>query len=295
MIRIVDLYKSFGPLHILRGVNLTIQDGHTTTVLGLSGSGKSTILKHIIGLMRPTSGQIFVKDTEISRLRGADLDTVRRKFGVVFQHAALLQSLTVFENVALPLREHRNYSRSEIEDRVAQKIRTVRLAETDWHKLPSELSGGMRKRVGLARAIVEDPDYILWDEPTTGLDPITNNMVHDMIIESRDELGVTSMVISHDIPGTLRVSDCIAVLYRGQIIEEGSPDQIEHSDNPIVQQLITGAPSGPITEQEAAYRPPEPQKESEDDAASEPPQDSHPQTPDSASPEQDEEDGDHAP
>jgi phospholipid/cholesterol/gamma-HCH transport system ATP-binding protein len=146
MIRIVNLVKKFGPLTVLDGVNLEIQDKNTTTVLGLSGSGKSTILKHIIGLMKPTSGEIYVGEQEVTRLKGEALDEVRRKFGVVFQSSALLQSLTVYENVALPLRERHKYSLSEIDDRVSEKIRLVRLAESDWHKVPSELSGGMRKR-----------------------------------------------------------------------------------------------------------------------------------------------------
>ena len=254
MIRIENLHKYFGSVKVLQGLNLKIEDRRTTTVLGLSGSGKSTILKHIVGLMKPTRGKIYVDDEEITGMNQDNLDRVRLKFGVVFQNAALLQSLTVFENVALPLREHRKYTPSEVQDRVAGKLRLLRLVETDWNKLPAELSGGMRKRVGLARAIIEDPAYILWDEPTTGLDPITNNMVHDMIIEARDELGVTSMVISHDVSGSCRVSDDLAILYKGKILEEGPPDQVMNTSNPIVRQLLSGDVVGPITDDDERYR-----------------------------------------
>lgn len=247
MIRIENLHKRFGRLEVLRGVDLVVEDGKTTTVLGLSGSGKSTIIKHIVGLLKPNAGRVWVGEDEVTGMRPRELERVRLRFGMVFQNAALLQSISVFDNVALPLRERRTYKANEIHERVAHKLQLVQLKETDWEKLPAQLSGGMRKRVALARAIIEDPEYILWDEPTTGLDPITNNMVHGMIIDMSRQLGVTSMVISHDIPGTYRVSDTIAVLYRGKILETGTPDQIRNTKNPIVRQLIEGDTEGPIT------------------------------------------------
>ena len=250
MIRIENLHKRFGPMEVLRGVDLVVEDGKTTTILGLSGSGKSTILKHIIGLLKPDRGHIYVEEEEVTGMSPRQLERVRRKFGVVFQHAALLQSMSVFDNIALPLREHGGYTQKETREKVIQKLELVRLMEKDWNKLPAELSGGMRKRAGVARAIIEDPAYILYDEPTTGLDPIITNMVNDLIIDMREKLGVTSIVISHDVSGACRTSDNLAILYKGRIIETGPPEKIMNSNNPIVRQLIEGNVQGPMTADE---------------------------------------------
>jgi len=238
MIEVIDLHKSFGSNHVLRGVNLRVEAGTTTVILGGSGSGKSVLMKHMIGLLHPDSGEVRVDGEDITRLTGRDLDRVRRKCGMVFQMAALFDSMTVFENVAFPLREHRRDLREEEVRRIVrEKLRLVDLHGVE-DKYPAELSGGMRKRVGLARAVVLEPKIVLYDEPTTGLDPITTNSVDEMILDAKRALGVTSVVISHDIGSAFKVADELAVLYEGRIVAAGPPEAVRQSDHPHVREFL---------------------------------------------------------
>ncbi len=238
LIEIVDLYKSFGSNHVLRGLNLDIDEGTTVVILGASGSGKSVLLKHIIGLLHPDAGKVLVDGVDVTHLKGRELDELREKFGMVFQGSALFDSMSVFENVAFPLREHQKHlSQQEIHDIVESKLRVVGLEGVD-EVFPAELSGGMRKRVALARAIAREPKIVLYDEPTTGLDPITTDSVNDMIETARKELGVTSVVISHDIGSALRIADVVAVLHEGVIVERSTPEELRHSRHPQVRAFL---------------------------------------------------------
>ncbi len=245
IIRVQNLHRSFDSQRVLRGVDLDIPHGKTTVVIGRSGIGKSVFLKHLIGLMKPDEGRIWIEGEEITGLSKDEMDRVRRKFGMLFQGAALFDSMNVFDNVAFPLRERLRLSRGEIEERVREKLRLVGLNGAE-HKMPAELSGGMRKRVGLARAIALDPPIILYDEPTTGLDPILCDTIDRLIMHMQEGLGVTSVVISHDIRGAFKVADRIAMLHDGRIQACGSPEEIENSEDPIVRQFITGSAEGPI-------------------------------------------------
>lgn len=238
MIDVIGLRKSFGKNEVLKGIDLQVKEGTTTVILGGSGSGKSVLMKHIIGLLKPDSGKVLIEGEDITALKGRDLDRIRRKFGMVFQMAALFDSMTVLENVAFPLREHRKDLHEErIREIVGEKLRIVGLEGVE-EKYPAELSGGMRKRVGLARAIVLDPKIVLYDEPTTGLDPITTDNVDEMILDARRELGVTSVVISHDIGSAFKVADEIAVLYQGRIVEVGPPAALRQSNHPHVRKFL---------------------------------------------------------
>ncbi len=238
MIEIVGLEKSFGDHQVLKGIDLTVRRGTTTVVLGGSGSGKSVLMKHMIGLLRPDAGKVIVDGEDICRLEGRELDRVRRKFGMVFQMAALFDSMTVLENVAFPLREHRKeLSEEEIRRLVEDKLRLVGLENVE-HKFPAELSGGMRKRVGLARAVILDPKIVLYDEPTTGLDPITTDYVDEMVLAAKRELGVTSVVISHDIASAFKVADELAFLHQGRIVACGPPSEVRKSTQPQVRQFL---------------------------------------------------------
>lgn len=237
MIEIRNLCKSFGEHPVLINVNLSIKRNRTRVILGLSGSGKSVLMKHMIGLLQPDSGQIIVDDEDITQLGHDELLKVRRKFGMVFQQAALFDSMSVAENVAFPLREHTRMSDNEIRERVDNKLELVGLQEAR-EKFPSELSGGMRKRVGLARAIILDPTCVLYDEPTTGLDPVTTDNVDNMILDANQRLKVTSVVISHDVGSALKVADDIAVIHEGHIIEDCPASRIRESSHPFVQQFL---------------------------------------------------------
>ncbi|HET8540426.1 MAG TPA: ABC transporter ATP-binding protein [Anaeromyxobacter sp.] len=241
MIEIVDLWKSFGDNHVLKGISLAIPKGQTYVVLGGSGSGKTVLMKHVIGLFKPDRGRVFVGGTEISSLEGKALTEARQLFGMVFQGAALFDSMTVFENVAFPLTEKRWRERpraSEIRERVVEKLKVVDLGEEVLGRYPAELSGGMRKRVALARALVSDPQVVLYDEPTTGLDPITTDYVDSMILNAKRKLGITSMVISHDIASAFKVADRLAVLYDGHLAAEGTPEEVRRSTDPFVQRFL---------------------------------------------------------
>ena len=242
MIEVVDLWKSFGDNHVLKGISLKIPKGQTFVVLGGSGSGKTVLMKHVIGLLRPDRGSVRVGDYEISALEGKALTDARQLFGMVFQGAALFDSMTVFENVAFPLTEKRWRERpraDEVRARVIEKLKVVDLGEEVLPRYPSELSGGMRKRVALARALVSDPQVVLYDEPTTGLDPITTDYVDGMILNAKNKLGITSMVISHDIASAFKVADRLAVLYDGHLAAEGTPEEVRQSKDPFVQRFLS--------------------------------------------------------
>jgi phospholipid/cholesterol/gamma-HCH transport system ATP-binding protein len=239
IIQIIDLHKSFGSHEVLAGISLDVPAGSTLVILGGSGSGKTVLMKHMIGLLKPESGQVIVEGEDIVPLGPQGLERIRRKFGMVFQAAALFDSMTVFENVSFPLREHRKeLSEEEIRALVKEKLGVVGLKNVE-EKYPADLSGGMRKRVGLARAIVLGPKIVLYDEPTTGLDPITTDYVDEMILDAKKELGVTSVVISHDIASAFKVADNIAFLYQGHIIDQGPPSKLRHSENPAVKIFLS--------------------------------------------------------
>jgi len=237
MIEIRDLWKGFGTTPVLKGIHLKIWPGTTTVILGGSGSGKTVLMKHIIGLLKPDRGEVWVDGVEVVHLRGRELQIQREKMGMVFQNAALFDSMTVGDNVAFPLREHSKLSEREIQKRVQEKLAVVSLYKVE-DKFPAELSGGMRKRVGLARAIVRDPKIVLYDEPTTGLDPLTTENVDEMIITAREKLGVTSVVISHDIGSAFHIGDHIAMLHDGHIVEEGPPEKLRRSQEPHTQHFL---------------------------------------------------------
>ncbi len=240
MIRVVDLWKAFGSHEVLRGISLEIPTGTTCVILGGSGSGKTVLMKHVIGLLKPDRGSVLVDDVEISKLEGKELTEARRMFGMVFQQAALFDSMSVFDNVAFPLRERRRHIKhAELRERVVQKLKVVDLSEDVLPLYPAELSGGMKKRVALARALIHDPQVVLYDEPTTGLDPITTDYVDDMIVQTKRRLGVTSMVISHDIASTFKVADQVAVLYDGRIAAHGTPDEVRRSEHPHVKMFLS--------------------------------------------------------
>ncbi len=237
MIQVVDLHKSFGENHVLRGVNLSVAKGTTTVILGGSGSGKSVLMKHMIGLLRPDKGSVIVDGEAIEGLGERDLQRVRAKFGMVFQAAALFDSMDVLDNVAFPLREHTALSSQQIDDVVHEKLSVVGLRNID-DRFPDQLSGGMRKRVGLARALALEPKIVLYDEPTTGLDPITTDYVDEMILQAKAKLGVTSVVISHDIGSAFKVADRLAVLHEGVIIADGTPEEVRANPNPFIAKFF---------------------------------------------------------
>ena len=245
MIKLIDVYKSFGKQAVLNGVNLEIEDGKTTVIIGKSGGGKSILLKHIIGLLQPDSGQILIDDLDITKLDEKGLNETRKKFGMLFQEAALFDSMTVGENVAFPLREHTKLKDEEIRQTVADRLRAVGLAGIEG-KMPSELSGGMRKRVGLARAIALHPQIVLFDEPTTGLDPVMTEAINQLIIETQSKFHLTCVVISHDLGSIFKISDKVAMLYEGEIIATGTPEEIKSSPNPVLVQFLSGSTVGPI-------------------------------------------------
>ncbi len=246
MIEVNSVYKRFGQLEVLRGVNLSVEKGESMTVIGGSGSGKSVLLKHIIGLLFPDRGEVFVDGQRLNNLDQRSLNEVRKKFGMLFQMAALFDSLSVWENVGFSLKQHTKMSDAEIRAVATEKLALVGLKDIE-DKMPAELSGGMKKRVGLARAIAINPSIILYDEPTTGLDPISADAINDLIIDLRKKLGVTSVAITHDMHSAYKISDRIAMLYKGEILETGTPDEIKQTSNPIVHQFITGSAVGPIT------------------------------------------------
>ncbi len=245
MITIRGLRRRLVGRNVLDGVDLDIPTGKTVVVMGRSGTGKSVLLKHIIGLMQPDAGSIVVDGQDVVGLTGAALREVRKHFGLLFQGGALFDSLTVGENVALPLREHTKMSDAKIEARVRERLEWVGLQGVERTK-PASLSGGMRKRVGLARAIAMDPAYILYDEPTTGLDPIMADVINRLIRSLQQRIGVTSIVVTHDMSSAYHVGDVLAMLNDGKIVFTGTPDETRQTTNPLVRQFIEGSSEGPI-------------------------------------------------
>ncbi len=237
MIEIRNLYKSFGPLKVIEGLDLSVEAGKITSIMGPSGEGKSVLLKHIIGLLKPDRGEVWVDGEEVSHLKQVEMDRVRRKIGMLFQDAALFDDMDVFENVSFPLYEHTDFSDAQIEKIVHERLEEVGLTDID-HRLSDELSGGMRKRVGLARALVLEPKILLFDEPTTGLDPIITEQITALIQKTHAHRRVTIVLISHDLPLSYRIADRIAMLYKGRIVEDLTPEEFRHSRHPFVRQFI---------------------------------------------------------
>lgn len=247
MIYFNNLHKSFGKREILKGIDLHIVKGKTTVILGVSGGGKSTIIKHIVGLLQPDEGEIIVDGEKIVGSSEQTMRAIRKEVGFLFQSGALFDSMNVFENVAFPLREHTDLNEEEIHKNVYSKLSMVGLdPEVIANLFPDELSGGMRKRVGLARTIALEPKIVLYDEPTSGLDPITSDHITQMIIKLQHKLGITSVLISHDINESFKAGDYFAMLYDGKIIEYGDAEAIKNSKNPAVQQFLNGSSEGPI-------------------------------------------------
>ncbi|MCX5678362.1 MAG: ABC transporter ATP-binding protein [Candidatus Omnitrophica bacterium] len=247
MIEIKNVHRSFDGNQVLDGVNLTINTGETTVIIGRSGCGKSVLLKHIIGLLKPDSGQILVNGKDVTKMDDKELSALRMKFGMLFQGAALFDSLNIFENVAFSMIEHTTTDRETMRKRVKECLALVGLKGIEAKK-PAELSGGMRKRVGLARAIARWPQIMLYDEPTTGVDPIMGDAINDLIVDLHNKLKVTSIAVTHDMTSAYKIADRIAMLYKGKIIVVGTPEEIKNTKDPVVKQFITGASKGPITE-----------------------------------------------
>lgn len=245
MIEIINLQKAFGSKKVLNGVNLRVGKGESMVVIGGSGSGKSVLIKHIIGLLRPDAGMVLVDNIDITRLGEKGLYEVRKKFGMLFQGAALFDSMKVWENVAFALLRQKKMKEREARDLAIEKLRMVGLVGVE-DLMPSDLSGGMKKRVGLARAIAHEPEILLYDEPTTGLDPIMADAINDLIVEMKQRLAVTSVAITHDMQSAYKIGDRIAMLYNGVIIASGSSDEIRNTQDPLVHQFITGSATGPI-------------------------------------------------
>ena len=245
MIQLTNLHKAFGSQNVLNGLNLTVPDGQITAIIGPSGEGKSVLLRHIIGLMQPDSGQISVDGESIIGIRRSEMNRIREKFGMLFQNAALFDSMNVFENVAFPLEEKTSLSKTEIRTRVLSALEDVGLKNVE-QKFTDELSGGMKKRVGLARALLLNPKIILFDEPTTGLDPIIKRAIHQLIKETHEKFGFTAVIVSHEIPDIFDIAQNVAMLYRGEILQFGTADEIRNSTDPVVKQFISGSLDGPI-------------------------------------------------
>ena len=239
IIEFKNVYKSFNGILVHNGINLSILEGEIISLLGGSGSGKSVLLKELIGLMKPDKGDILVLDNNVTQMNEEALIALREHIGMLFQGAALFDSLTVFENIAYPLREHLKLTEKEIQERVAEKLQVVGLSGIE-EKMPDELSGGMKKRVGLARAIATEPEIILYDEPTTGLDPMTAQRINDLIIELQRKLGITTIVVTHDLHCVKTVSDRIAMLHEGKIVAVGTWEELITSNIQVVQDFISG-------------------------------------------------------
>ena len=242
MIRLVNVHKSFGPKHVLEGFTLDVVESETMVIIGYSGTGKSVAIKHIVGLLEPDRGEVWVDGREVPKLPRRDLYELRSHIGYVFQFAALFDSMTIGDNVAMGLRKHHHLEDAEIQQRVSEALELVDLPGVQT-RFPAELSGGMRKRVGIARAIALRPKYILYDEPTTGLDPVTSAVIDELMVRMRERLGVTSVVITHDMRSAYTVGSRIAMLYQGRVQQVGTVDEIRNSSDPIVRQFIEGRPS----------------------------------------------------
>lgn len=249
MIEISHLHKSFGRHVILNDLNLTIQEGETKVIIGRSGTGKSVLLKNIIGILRPDAGSIKINGVEVMTLNEREYNKIRMKMGMVFQGGALFDSMNVAENVAFVLDEFMNVEKKVVRAKVERCLGMVGLSGIE-EMMPSELSGGMKKRVSLARVLCMEPRIIFYDEPTTGVDPITSDVINDLIVDLRHKLKVTSIVVTHDMNSAYKVADNIAMLYHGQVVAEGTPQEIQSTKHPVVKQFINGEAKGPITENE---------------------------------------------
>ena len=246
MIEVVNLYKSFNGQEVLRGINLKVEKGQTLALIGGSGKGKSVLLKHIIGLMRPDQGKVVIDNQDISQIRGKALKRLKNRCGIVFQGGALFDSLTVFDNVAFPLREKTRLKESQIEEIVLNELAQVGLSGA-VHKYSAEISGGMKKRVALARCLVMNPEIVLFDEPTTGLDPLIGKAIHKLIQSCHKRLNFTAIIVTHEIPEIFSLVDRAAMLYNGVVIAEGTPEEIQTSKDPVVHQFIHGELEGPVS------------------------------------------------
>ncbi|HEX2835703.1 MAG TPA: ABC transporter ATP-binding protein [Thermoanaerobaculia bacterium] len=246
MISLQHLYKSFDGRQVLRDLTIDVERGESLVIVGGSGTGKSVTLKHIIGLLQPDRGRVFVDGEDMTNMSDVELNHFRRRFGMAFQEGALFDSMSVFENIAFPLRRHTKMSEQEIRDRVHECLEDVHLHGVE-KKRPSELSGGMRRRVGFARAISLKPEILLFDEPTTGLDPVISDVVAELITEMDQKLGTTTVTITHDMKVAFKIADRVAMLYHGSIIEQGTPEEFQRSTDPIVCQFIEGRAEGPLT------------------------------------------------
>lgn len=237
LIQFENVHKNFGPKHVLRGVDFSIEAGEVIAIVGLSGAGKSVTLKHMIGLLGPTKGNVYVGGESISFATGKSLQKLRERFGYLFQSAALLQWLSVGENVALPLREHTKMKDDEIRAEVDEVLAKVELMEA-VDRLPANISGGMKKRAGLARAIIRKPDIVLYDEPTSGLDPVTSRTIDNLIVELQKDLGITSIVVTHDMISALKIATRIIMLHLGELIEIAAPREFLQSENEVVRSFL---------------------------------------------------------
>jgi len=236
-VRIRDVHKNYGDHHVLKGVSLDVYRRKTNLIIGPSGSGKTVLMRQLIRLEKPDSGELLVNDVDFAKLEGLNLAAMRRTFGMVFQMSALFDSMTVFDNVAFPVREHTDLSRNEVRDRVMDRLSALGVAGAA-HKLPAELSGGMQKRVAVARAMILESEILIYDEPTTGLDPITTEMVDDLITEAEELFGVTSIVISHDMASVVRIADHLSFLHLGEITATGTPQELLHSEHPATAEFM---------------------------------------------------------
>ncbi len=248
MIEFVDVHKSFGPKRVLRGFDLKIEKGETFVIIGQSGIGKTVALRHVAGLLNPDSGAVLVEGVRVNGATPATMRKLRERMGVLFQSGALINWMTVAENVALPLSEHRRFPKREIERLVDEKLNLLELGDAKL-KTPSEISGGMKKRVALARVLMSNPDIILYDEPTTGLDPVMSMVISDLIRQMQRDFNVTSLVVTHDMKSAFHVGDRIGMLYGGELVQVGSPEEIMNTENPVVRQFINGELEGPIRAQ----------------------------------------------
>lgn len=245
MIEFQDIHKRFGPKVVLDGVSLTVQAGEIFFVVGQSGAGKSVLVKHLIGLLRPDKGKIFVDGQEVTHLSEKALYPLRKRMAMVFQNSTLFDSMTLLDNVALPIRKHRKVNQEKARKMAMEKLALVRM-EKEAHRYPADFGDGMRKKVAIARALTLDPEFIIFDEPTTGIDPISANMIDRMIKQLSEEHQVTSIVISHDLRSIFGISDRIAMLYKGKLLLKGTPQDFKQSQDPIIQQFFQGLPEGPM-------------------------------------------------
>ncbi|MET0503021.1 MAG: ABC transporter ATP-binding protein [Candidatus Binatia bacterium] len=245
MIKVVNLHKTFRGQAVLKGINLELETGKITTIIGGSGSGKTVLLKHLNALLRPDRGSVLVDEEDITQLGDRQLNEIRRKFGVLFQGAALLDSMTLYDNIAFPLREKTRLTESEIQKRAEDRLAQVGLAGMGY-KYPAEVSGGMKKRAGLARALVMEPEIVLFDEPTTGLDPVLGKSIHELIRKMHATFGFTGIIVSHDIPEVFKISERVAMLANGVIVEVGATPEFLASKNPLVRQFLQADTEGPL-------------------------------------------------